>query len=133
MLIVEDDTALSSVLKDKLNNEEFAVLTARDGEEGLAIALREHPDVILLDVRMPRMDGMTMMHKLRQDNWGRRASIIILSNYDTNDNLLHQIGADLPSYYLIKTNSPLESIVEKIQELLESKKEERESGEYVRS
>lgn len=98
------------------------------GVEGLKIALREHPDLILLDVRMPKMNGMTMMHMLRKDPWGKTAAIIILTNYDTNDAQLLQISIDLPSYYLLKANSSLEHIFEKIQEIL---KPEKRTGELV--
>lgn len=66
--------------------EEFHALGAKDGEEGLELALKEKPDLILLDVIMPKMDGMTMMKKLRKDNWGKKVPIILLliNFYETN-------------------------------------------------
>ena len=67
ILIVEDEVSQRKVLSAYLIKKGFAILEASDGEEGLRVALAEHPDVILLDVRMPKMDGMTMMHKLRED------------------------------------------------------------------
>ncbi len=120
--IVEDDDSVRNALRDKLAHEGFAIIEAKDGQEGLDLALHEHPDVILLDIRMPKMDGMTLMHKLRQDKWGKNASIIILTNLDTNNERLAGIVADQPSYYLIKANTPLEKVLEKIQEVLESKR-----------
>jgi CheY-like chemotaxis protein len=122
ILIVEDEESQRKALHDNLVQNGFSVLEATDGAEGLEIALREHPDIILLDVRMPKMDGMAMLHKLRTDAWGAEASVIILTNYDTSDTQLLQLTTDLPSYYLIKANSPLKSILEKIQTVLESKK-----------
>lgn len=127
ILLVEDEEAQRKALRNSLAQKGFAILEAMDGVEGLEIARRERPDIILLDVRMPKLDGMAMMHKLRADPWGKKASIIILTNYDTNDEQLFQLASDQPSYYLIKANSPLESILEKIQEVLESKKTEGES------
>jgi CheY-like chemotaxis protein len=124
ILVVEDEESQRKILHESLNQKGFSVLEAKDGTEGLLIALREHPDIILLDVRMPKMDGMTMMHRLRKDPWGKNASIIILTNYDTNDDQLSQISIDHPSYYLIKSNTPLDMILEKIQEVLDSKKKE---------
>jgi len=118
ILIIEDEESQRKALRDNLMQKGFSILEAKNGHEGLEIALREHPDVILLDIRMPKMDGMAMMHELRKDTWGKKASIIILTNYDTSDTQLLQITTDRPSYYLIKANSPLEHIVEKIQELL---------------
>jgi len=124
ILIVEDEEAQRKPLRDKFAQKGYFTLEARDGVEGLEAALREHPDIILLDVRMPKMDGMTMLHKLREDAWGKKASVIILTNYDTSDTQLLQITTDLPSYYLIKANSSLEEILEKIEEELEFKKKD---------
>ena len=124
ILIVEDEASQRRALRESLAQKGFSILEAMDGVKGLGVALREHPDIILLDIRMPMMDGMTMMHKLRKDAWGKKAAVIILTNYDTNDNKLFQITIDRPSYYLIKSNSPIEQILEKIQELLEANKKE---------
>jgi CheY-like chemotaxis protein len=121
ILIVEDEKTQRKVLHDNLAIKGYSILEAKDGADGLKTALREHPDIILLDVRMPKMDGITMMHKLREDVWGKKAAIIILTNYDTNDGQLLQITVDQPSYYLIKASSSLDQILEKIQEVLESK------------
>ncbi len=122
--VVDDEAPERSALRDKLTQSGFSILEAKDGEEGLKIALREHPDVILLDIVMPKMDGMVVLHKLRQDEWGKKASVIILTNYDANDPILFNVVRDQPSYYFLKANTPLENLLEKIQELLKSKKEE---------
>ena len=122
LLIVEDEGAQRKILHDYLIEKGFLVLEARDGVEGLQTAIDKHPDVILLDVRMPRMDGMTMMHKLREDSWGKNAAIIILTNYDTSDAHLFQIIIDEPSFYIVKSNSSLDLIFEKLQEVIKTKK-----------
>lgn len=70
ILIVEDDVPELNALRDKFTHEGFSILEAKNGEEGLATALREHPDLILLDIIMPVMDGMTMLVNLRKDPWG---------------------------------------------------------------
>ena len=119
ILIVEDDATQRKALSDTLIQKGFSVIEAKNGVEGLETALREHPDVILLDVRMPDMDGMTVMHKLREDTWGKKALIIILTNYDTSGDQLRQITTDSPAYYLIKANTSLEAVFEKIQEILQ--------------
>lgn len=127
ILIVDDEETQRKALHDYLIKREFTVLEAKNGVQGLEIALNQHPDVILLDVRMPVMDGMAMMLKLRQDKWGEKASVIILSNYDTDNTQIMQITEGLPSYYLLKANSPLDLILEKIQETLEAKAKEKDS------
>jgi CheY-like chemotaxis protein len=128
ILVVEDDLTQRRILVDNLKEKGFIVLEANDGVEGLRISLHEHPEIILLDIRMPRMDGMTVIHKLREDNWGSKALIIILTNYDTNDEQVSQVTVDHPSYYLIKANNPMENIIEKIEELLSSSKKEEKQG-----
>ena len=67
ILVVEDEKPMARALELKLYHEDFEVLEVENGEKGLEIALREHPDLILLDIIMPGMDGTTMLKKLRED------------------------------------------------------------------
>lgn len=118
ILIVEDNLPEMNALQDKFTSEGFSVLEAKNGEEGLEVALREHPDLILLDIIMPVMDGMTMLKKLREDAWGKNTHVIILTNLDSNEKISEAI--ELGSYkYLIKTNWKLEDVVAKVRERLE--------------
>lgn len=118
ILVTEDEPAMMQALVDSLTRAEFTVLTARDGVEGLAIAQKEHPDVILLDIIMPKMDGIAMMEALRRDQWGTSVPIIILTNLDTNSTIISTILKDQPAYYLLKANTKLEELVEKVKEVL---------------
>jgi len=117
---VEDDTSLRNVLRDKFTREGFNVLEARDGEEGLAVALSEHPNLIVLDILMPKMDGITMMEKLRQtDEWGKKVPIIFLTNLNADDERVYKaIAKNEPVYYLIKSDYTISDLVEKIKERL---------------
>ncbi len=117
---VEDEKSLRDVLHDKFKLEGFGVLEAKDGEEGLATALRERPDLILLDIVLPKMDGLTMMKKLREANeWGKNVPIILLTNLSADDNKINQAIADnSPAYYLVKSNYTIVDLVEKIRERL---------------
>lgn len=116
--IVEDEVPLLHALCDKLSREGFATLEARNGEEGLAVILREHPDLILLDIVMPKMDGMTVLKKLREDAWGKSAKVIILTNLSDMDNMSAAIIHG--SYnYLVKSDWRLEDIVVRVKEALE--------------
>lgn len=125
VLLVEDEEMLQRMYKTFLGNHGYVMLSAYDGEEGLQTALREHPDVILLDIRMPKMDGMTMLSKLRQDSWGKDAKVIILTNLDADDKILKDVIASHPSYYLIKSNIKPETILDYIGMIFdETKKEE---------
>ena len=119
ILIVEDEEASQKAISDTLLSQEFATFMAKDGEEGLGIALKQHPDLILLDIFMPKMDGLVMLQKLRLDEWGKKVPVIILTNLNPNSNsVINSILQDEPAYYLVKSDVKLEGIVEKIKEVL---------------
>ncbi|MDE1970898.1 MAG: response regulator [Patescibacteria group bacterium] len=120
ILIVEDDAVLLKVLAEKVTSAGFNVITSNDGEKGLATARTEHPDLILLDIILPIMDGITMMHTLRKENdWGKMVPIILLTNLaGDDDKIVKAIAEDEPSYYLVKSNTGLDAVIEKIQAIL---------------
>lgn len=119
VLIIEDEESVQRAISDALMNQEFETLVAKDGEEGLDMALREHPDLILLDVLMPKMDGMIMLQKLRQDEWGKKIPVIILTNVSPNaSSVINSVLQNEPAYYLIKSDVKLEGIIEKIKDVL---------------
>lgn len=120
ILVVEDEASQRKALVDKLTREDFFVLEARDGEEGLALALKEKPQIILLDLVMPKMDGMTMLKKLRQENeWGKSVPVILLTNLNADDDTMSiGIAENEPEYYLVKANWTLGDVVKKIKERL---------------
>ena len=117
ILVVEDDVALKTALAKKMNEEGFYVLEANNGKEGLEIAKKDHPDLILLDIIMPVMDGMTMLKELRKDNWGKNATVIFLTNLSEEGKMseAEELGS---SAYLIKTDWSLSDLVKKIKEKL---------------
>lgn len=120
ILIAEDEDSMLSALVDKIRRAGFAEpLTARNGEEGLALALREHPDLLLVDILMPKMDGITMAKKIREDAWGKGVKVIILTNFDTTDEMLKDVALVEPSYYLLKSNWGIDDVMVKIKEVLE--------------
>lgn len=115
ILIVEDDTALRSVLADKLSEENFIPLEAADGEEGLKLALEKHPALILLDIYMPKMDGITMLSKLRSaDAWGKHVAVMVLTN-STDAQTIEKISSFEGTDFLVKNEWSLDAIVERIQ------------------
>lgn len=119
ILVVEDEQLTRQALVDELTGEGFEVLEAANGEEGLNMALGEHPDLVLLDIVMPKMDGITVMSKLREDVWGKNVPIIMLTVLDSDDAILEKIVENKPAYYLIKKNElHVEEIVAKVKEKL---------------
>ena len=111
ILIAEDDRSLLSVLQEELMNEGFSVVIALDGEEGLIVAEKEKPDLFLLDIRMPKIDGITMAWKLKEA--GNNVPIIFLINLDDIKHISNGIEVS-KSDYLIKSDWKLKDIVKKV-------------------
>lgn len=118
ILIVEDEQAYAQLLRDKLV-QKYEVLEAPDGKKGLSLALQQQPDLILLDVRMPKMDGLDVLKNLRKDKRGKTAKVILLTNLEANDKIVMQVTKDLPTYYFVKSDVELDYVLEKIQDLLQ--------------
>jgi len=117
VLVIDDDENSTVPLIKKLKDGGLQVSYARDGQEGLDKSLAEHPDLILLDITMPVMDGMEMLAKLREDSWGRQAKVIILTNLDFNIKASESFNLGVYEY-LVKTNWNLGDIVGKVKEKL---------------
>jgi len=78
--IIEDDQAISQMYRMKFENEGYEVETAENGEVGLELIKKMKPDIILLDVMMPIMNGDEMLAKLRNEPWGKDTKVMILTN-----------------------------------------------------
>jgi len=123
ILIVEDEEVICKAYADELRDEGFAILIAKNGQVGLELALREKPDLILLDILMPIMDGLTMMDTLRQkDLYGKNVPIILLTNLSASEEkIMKAITKNEPAYYLVKSDWSLSAVMEKIKERLARK------------
>lgn len=122
ILIVEDELAYAKLLTDQLSSRSYQVFSASNGEEGLAKAKKEQPDLILLDIRMPKMDGLTMLSQLRKEErksgTGQRAKAIMLTNLEPDETIVQKAMIDQPAYYFVKSDTKLEDLIKKIEELL---------------
>jgi len=117
LLVVEDESAVNYALSLKFNSiKGVELFFAKDGEQGLNMALEKKPDLILLDLIMPKMDGMEMLKRLRQDNWGKNVKVIILSNltHPDKEREAKELGVE---DYIVKADWKLEEVVK----LVESK------------
>lgn len=113
ILIVEDEAPLREALAFKFKAERLSVATAKNGKEGLEIALQNHPKIILLDIIMPIMNGLDMLKNLRKDEWGKSASVILLTNVGSNNEIEQAIGEGVFDY-IIKTDWQIEDVVNKV-------------------
>ena len=78
--VIEDDQAIAQMYRIKFEAEGYEVETAENGKLGLALAKEMRPDVILLDLMMPEMNGDEMLQKLRATDWGKHIKVIVLTN-----------------------------------------------------
>lgn len=117
ILIVEDEISLLHALQDAFERGGFLVLTAKDGKEGLNIALTRHPDFILLDILMPNMNGVEMLSKLRNNPWGYNAQVSMLTNIIDTKHILD--AKDLRvNAYIIKSDREIEDVVKDVKLIL---------------
>lgn len=117
VLLVEDDLPIINVLKERLEQEDIELLIAKDGEEGLKMALKTHPDLILLDIIIPKMGGLLMLEKLREDSWGKKVKVIVLTNLSNLQSEKMAIKYKVVDY-ITKTNCSLTALIKKIKNIL---------------
>lgn len=119
VLIIEDNVALSEQYKLKLEHEGFYVITAPDGEQGILIAADEKPDLILLDILMPNMDGYEVLKAIR-DNTSLASIILIVSNLSGPEQLAKtkELGA---TDYMVKADVTPALVADKVKQLLHTK------------
>ena len=120
ILVVDDEPNIVQTLKDRLEMNEYTVFTACNGQEGLEVAKQETPDLILLDVIMPVMDGHEALENLRQAEWGRNISVIMLTARSQAQDISRAKACDIEDY-IIKPFD-LSELLEKIESVLEHKK-----------
>ena len=117
ILFIEDEPTLQKELDEILKQEGFETLSAFDGNEGLKVAKEEKPDLILLDLILPKKDGFEVLRELKADNDLKNIPVIILTNLEGTGDVEKAINLGATTY-LIKANYELEDVVRKIKEFL---------------
>lgn len=114
ILVVDDNEATLRSIVDELSFCGYSLSEARDGKEGLEKALAEKPDLILLDILMPKMNGFEVIRKLRDDSWGQSVPIIFITSVTPDDAVIKEINKTKPTYYIMKEGWTLEDLVSKV-------------------
>lgn len=111
VLVVEDDRFLRRACETSLRQQGYTVRSAADGEEGLRLARAEPPDVVLLDLLMPKMTGLEVLRALREDEATRGIKVLVLSNSSREQDMLEieRLGV---SGYWVKANLSLQELGE---------------------
>ncbi|MCX6796171.1 MAG: response regulator [Candidatus Falkowbacteria bacterium] len=122
VLIVEDEQAMLDALANKLTKNGFAVLCAHDGEEGYNMAMAEKPDLLILDIIMPKINGMDLMAKIRgESGWGEAVPIIMLTNISDPENISRAAEKKVFDF-LVKTDWRLDDVVKLVEEKTKDKR-----------
>ena len=118
VLLIEDEPEVLELYRLKLTLDEYNVVTASNGKDGLKKAVDESPELIFLDIKMPEMDGFEVLKKLRSDTKTKNIPVVILSNFDEQDMI--EKGLSLgANEYLIKSQFTPEEISSKIKNWIE--------------
>jgi DNA-binding response OmpR family regulator len=119
--IVEDDSMIQEMYKIKLEEEGFSVFLAQDGEEGFELIKKELPDVALIDISMPKINGLALIKMLKGEKELLKIPIIIISNLN-DEKILKEAGDLDVKFYLVKSLFTPKDVVRIVREVLESKR-----------
>ncbi len=120
ILFVEDEPALQKVLGEFLRKEGFEVISALDGEQGLSLASREHPDLILLDLILPRVNGIAFLEQMKGKPEIASIPVIVLTNVESSDAVEQAVALGAKAY-LVKANYRLDEVISKVRAVLSEK------------
>ncbi len=118
VLIIEDDSFILEMYKIKFESSNFEVISANDGIKGLKILEKEKPDIILLDIIMPKKDGFSVLKAIRSNPALEKIPVILLTNLGQRENI--EKGFELGATgYIIKAHFTPSEIVKKVRDVLE--------------
>ena len=118
ILFIEDESALQKTFEEILNQEGYKMISAIDGETGLRLARTKKPDLILLDLILPKLHGFEVLKELRGDPKTKDIPVVVLTNLEGTGDIEKalELGA---TTYLVKANYSLEEVLLKIKKTLE--------------
>jgi DNA-binding response OmpR family regulator len=117
LLIVEDDKFLRDLAAQKLSKEHLQVFTAVDGEQGVAVAEKEIPDIILLDILLPGIDGFEVLKRIRANPALQKTHVSMLSNFGQREDIERAIAAGADQF-MVKANYTLDEIVQEVKKII---------------
>jgi len=120
ILFIEDESALQKTFGEILSQEGYEMIPALDGETGLKMAKTKKPDLILLDLILPKVHGFDVLKQLKEDPETKEIPVIILTNLEGIGDVDKAIGLGATTY-LVKAQYTLEEVLEKIKKALEGR------------
>jgi len=123
LVLVEDDEFLASIYQTKFEMEGFKVSVAANGEEGLKLVEKKMPDIVLLDILLPKLDGFAVLERLKQNAKTKNIPVILLTNLGQKDDV--DRGVELGAAdYLIKAHFKPSETVDKVMKVIAKAKKE---------
>ncbi|OHA83504.1 MAG: hypothetical protein A2937_00135 [Candidatus Yonathbacteria bacterium RIFCSPLOWO2_01_FULL_47_33b] len=116
ILIIDDDKIFSKILRDGLvagGQGKYEVVTAFDGEEGFEVASREKPDLIMLDLMMPKVTGIEFLKKLRAEDWGQETPVIVETQLSDLEKMSEGVELGVRGY-IIKSDYSIDAILRQV-------------------
>lgn len=119
IVIIEDDPTISQMYRIKFESDGFEVHLAANGQIGINVAEEVRPDIILLDLQMPEMDGTEALKIIRSQDWGKTVPVIILTNLGEEEapHELRSLGVDS---YIVKANYTPRQVVEQVKSAIKT-------------
>ena len=119
VLLVEDEASLQQTLGTVLREEGFELVSALNGEDGIRMAHEEKPDIILLDLILPKRSGFEVLEELKKDEATKEIPVIVLTNLEGAGDIDRVLAAGATTY-LVKANYGIEELIAKVREVLKS-------------
>ncbi len=118
ILFIEDESALQKTFGDILKQGGYEMISALDGEIGFNLAKTKKPDLILLDLVLPRMHGFEVLKKLKEEPETKEIPVIVLTNLEKMEDVEQAVKLGATAY-LVKTQYTIEEVIEKIKKAIE--------------
>ena len=131
ILVVEDEQSYRNLLHSELSAKGYLTIDAKDGKEGYEKAIAIQPDLIILDLLMPGVDGISMLEALRKDKNGKTMNVIILTNLELDSQVMERVLNAKPLFYYVKSDITPSVLVAKIDEEFASQ-DEKEQAENAK-
>ena len=117
ILFIEDEAALQKMLGDLLSHEGYSVISALHGDSGIKLAKKNKPDLILLDLILPKFNGFDVLKSLKEDSSTKDIPVIVFTNLEDMENIERALSLGATTY-LVKANYRLEEVLEKIRDII---------------
>ncbi len=117
VMIIEDDLTELALYQKKLEEAGYTVSTEYDGQKAVERILKEKPNILLINLGLPHVSGTEIMRQVRNNMWGMTVPIIVLTQHDCSDETLNEILELNPSYYVVKSKTSPDQVVEKVKKI----------------